>query len=61
MATMHGDLEADREVAHARAAVIPAGLPGRISASKTAECRRVLCPVRTRSAVSADGSLTMIT
>jgi integrase len=28
---MHGDLEADREVAHALAAVILAGLPGRVS------------------------------
>jgi integrase len=28
---MHGDLEADREVAHALASVILAGLPGRVS------------------------------
>jgi hypothetical protein len=25
---MHGDIEADREVPHALASVIPAGLPG---------------------------------
>jgi integrase len=32
---MHGDLEADREVAHALASVILAGLPGGISAGET--------------------------
>ncbi|HEV7831575.1 MAG TPA: tyrosine-type recombinase/integrase, partial [Pseudonocardiaceae bacterium] len=33
---MHGDLEADREVAHALASVILAGLPGGIDAGETA-------------------------
>jgi integrase len=33
---MHGDLEADREVAHALASMILAGLLGRIDAGETA-------------------------
>jgi integrase len=32
---MHGDLEADREVAHTLASVILAGLPGQVSPGET--------------------------